>query len=316
MDEERRKEIRRLARERVLHESEIRRAEDTRPTPEQLAAAMEEEMRLAAGDQRVRVIGYPDWGTPWASDAAKKITEVSGISWKVDRWDVLKAMRTGGRIGGCHIAHPDKPFRPKRQGNLRPIFSSRDGTTVLKPYECIADAVAELGVWPSALKQALVRGSRCKGTFWRYANVPVEKQPAPSRTLHHPVFSTLDGETPIDEFPSIVAAVDAFGMSRNALEEALKKGTRCRGLHWRYADIPLSRQPKLRRSSNCPVFSTRDGTTPVDRYGNVKKAADALGVHRNKLYYALINNLPYRGLYWRYDRNCVTQTAQPQLCNA
>lgn len=98
------------------------------------------------------------------------------------------------------------------------------------------------------------------------------------------------------EYPSIVAAAQAHGLSYDGVYQSAERGCRCQGIRWRYVDDPAPKSVKLPKNLRRPVRCVETGVV----YPSLAQAAQAVGCpYPAKIRRAARAGQPCFGYHWQ-----------------
>ncbi len=96
-------------------------------------------------------------------------------------------------------------------------------------YPSMKDAAFAIGVSPASIRQSVVKGCQCKGTYWRLKDLPH----APLKSRQSKPVKRLDtGEI----FPSVKEAGKKCYVSPEAISSAIKRAGKSCNTHWEYVN--------------------------------------------------------------------------------
>ncbi len=106
-------------------------------------------------------------------------------------------------------------------------------------------------------------------------------------------------------FPSKAAAARHFGVTRSHVYEAVENGHQCKGVWFRYSDMPAKFQP-LRDARETPVVRVHDGVMFKSKSAVIGDAAPAVAQRSNewhrewmRLSRSIERGVPYCGHVYR-----------------
>lgn len=152
--------------------------------------------------------------------------------------NIVAAVSSGGRAAGLRWRNTPTPLAPNAapKGRCKPTYGFDDAGALVYRFDSRQEAAAHFGIAAPRVVAAALTGRRAAGLRWRddAAAAPPARAPRLGRSL--PVIARDAFGVVVGTYASGAQAAQAVGLSRAAINLAIRKGRRCRGLTWAYAD--------------------------------------------------------------------------------